>query len=675
MRELENKVDRLEALLQALGRRVEDHIQLHDSGRAATVAASPASRISDQPQQVTKLHDDNRRHFTISLDGSPDSQRLSSDPKIYDRMQYDRTSETMSVQSMTTRTTALGDVAEYPRSPNVSGQPGVAYNNYQSALDFDLPPYDLLYSLVDLYFKHVNTWCPILDRKLTFDTFFNSSVLDDADRNLLHAIVATSLRFCKAPGLTLELRTRYHSAAKQKVLLYGLENPTVKALQALVILALDFLGVSDGPQSWNILAILIGNIRRLRLNAENSLILNSSPPFVSPGTLQEFMLPRPTSWIEDEGRRRLFWMVYILDRYVAVANISDFLLCESEVGRSLPCRYDLFSKNEPVETRWFVSPGRSEMIVNRPENLGSFSHHCDVLRTMSRVQAFLRKPVDICSLSEVQQWQTTYRELDGELNAWLYDLPDEYSRVSHLCHSDPTSKISNWIMIHAAFVTAVLRLHSCAAYPSVRSHIFAPSFIAMQRCLAAVESLREIVQDVVNTGMLSLLGPHFAFALWVSARLLLVHASSTGTEVDPKIQFFITTLEQMGPYWPVAHRYAQLLDRIIRASREVTSPAPAGSSIMVPKALAALRRSAYDVYLILSQRPSPTTKEVSAHELEYFEVFEFFNCPRLPAGLLSNPNIHESLRNIPGSPSYFTTSGGFGMTASEPDWLSYRQSA
>lgn len=53
--------------------------------------------------------------------------------------------------------------------------------------DQELPPYDLLYSLVDLYFKHINTWCPILHRKSTFDALFGPSSLDEADRLLLHA--------------------------------------------------------------------------------------------------------------------------------------------------------------------------------------------------------------------------------------------------------------------------------------------------------------------------------------------------------------------------------------------------------------------------------------------------------------------------------------------------------
>ena len=101
--------------------------------------------------------------------------------------------------------------------------------------DQDFPPYDLLYALTDLFFKHVNTWCPILHRRSTLDSLFSAtSSLDEADRILLHAIVATTLRFSQDARLNEQNREHYHSVSKQKVLLYGLENSSVTALQALV---------------------------------------------------------------------------------------------------------------------------------------------------------------------------------------------------------------------------------------------------------------------------------------------------------------------------------------------------------------------------------------------------------------------------------------------------------
>lgn len=98
----------------------------------------------------------------------------------------------------------------------------------------DLPPYDLLITMVDLFFQYVNTWSPILHRQTTVDSLVGTAPLDEADRILLHAIVATSLRYAQDNRLDETSRARYYDASKQKVLLYGLEHSSVKALQALV---------------------------------------------------------------------------------------------------------------------------------------------------------------------------------------------------------------------------------------------------------------------------------------------------------------------------------------------------------------------------------------------------------------------------------------------------------
>jgi hypothetical protein len=555
VRELETKVNKLEAMLQMLGRRVEDHISSKDSGQTGPInlerllsMASDSSQQSPNPQSPSVI------------------ETLSPDTSSHERVRPARAAELMSVQSMVNTS----------RSTDMSQAPP------------DLPPVELLYSLVDLYFKHVNTWCPILDRQITVEGLFRSSKHDEADRIVLYAMVATALRFSKDPSLTPESRERYHTFAKERVLLHSLQTPSIKSLQALVILTWDFLGSSDGPASVNILAVLVRSVLQLNLQVESGLSLSSAVrAHAPPGRLRDTVLPQPSSWIEEEGRRRLFWMIYVIERYAAVATAADLVLDETEIDRSLPCRYDLFSKNHPVETRWFCGPGRSRMIINQPENLGSFSYHCEVTRILSRVQQFLQTPVDICSMSEVERWQSTYRELDDELSAWLSNLPDDYSRISQLCHSDPTSKISNWIIMHAAFVTSVVRLHSCAAYPPVRSYIFAPSYNASQRCLTAVQSLREIAQDVLNTGMLDLLGPHFAFSLYAAARLLLVHTACTGSETDTSCQFFIDVLEQMGHYWSIARQYAQQLDQIWKRAHmdwqiggETTKSAPKALAIM-----------------------------------------------------------------------------------------------
>ncbi|PGH34803.1 hypothetical protein GX50_02363 [[Emmonsia] crescens] len=691
-RELEQKINRLEAMLQLLGRRLELHIVEHESERDSR--PPPPPHLASNQQEFAP-NSELRRSAPTDISSqepsaSTESRRL--DGAGYERMQFSRPSGPISVQSLMN-----ANALESTHQPASSGTIGLTTGGvHETISEPDLPPQDTLYTIVDLYFKHVNPWCPILDRKATLDRLFGLSVSNEAGRILLHAIVRTTLRFYKDPNLTLKWREQYHTISKHKILLYAFEHTSIDALQALMILALDVLGKSYGPQSWTLLSMIVRNVMQLGLGTERRMSLGP-PSYQSAGTLQEFALPQPTSWIENEGRRRLFWMTYILDRYACVDAGSDFMLDEQQTDRPLPCRYDLFSKNQPVETRRFIGPERPEITVNRPENLGSFSYHCEVLRILSRIHKFLRNPIDIGSPADVEKWQATYRELDRELDRWLYNLPDDYSRISQLCHSSPTSRISNWIMLHAAFVISVLRLHSCAAYPTVRSHIFSPSFNAMQRCIAAVESLREIVQDVVNTGMLDLLGPHFAFSLWVSARVLLVDASVTNTDINANVWFFMSTLEKMGQFWGVARKYAQILERILHEYQEtkraasMTPSTPASSHsppLSGPKSLTDMRRNAYDLSILLAQRSAsalhpPSVKVPSPNELEYYEVFDFFNYPRpsvtivnhppplTSTSTLSEPLVNNGVESWTPPKTHFVSTN-FTYTRSDPDWLAFQ---
>ena len=424
--------------------------------------------------------------------------------------------------------------------------------------------YDLLYGLVDLYFKHINTWCPILHRKSTVDRLFGSSALEEADRILLHAMVTTTLRFSTDPRLNLKNRKQYHDVSKQRVLLYAMETSSVKALQTLVILSLDLTGSTNGPPGRNVLAVITQSVVDLGLAMEmtSSRIAEIKPSIY---TLRATILPEPESWMEDEGRRRLFWMVYILDRYATVATAFDFMIKDSDIDRRLPCRDDLFSSIQPVETRRFRANGHLDHSIERCENLGEFSYYCEALGILGRIHQFLKRPIDIGSLTEVEQWQRSYRALDKELTSWICSLPEEYGNFSRIYQASARNKAVScgWIMLHATYHTSVIRLHSSAAYPAVRSPIFAASRTAINRCLLAVDSIVQITRYVVNSGVLDVLGPSFAFTVWVSSRLLLVHGSTVEHKVSPDITFSVSTLGQMGRHWDIAKRYSDILTRVL----------------------------------------------------------------------------------------------------------------
>lgn len=570
---------------------------------------------------------------------------------------------------------------------------GIAQSQPQISSDQDLPPYDLLYALADLYFKHINTWCPILHRKTTLDTLFGPSTLEEADRILLHAIVATALRFSTDSRLSDERRRHYHDVSKQRVLLYGLDNSSVKSLQALVILALDLCGSSNGPPGWNIMALITRSVVQLGLAVESNS-LSVSPSYASIYTLRAMILPEPKDFIEEESRRRLFWMVFLLDRYATVATAFDFGLADKDIDRTLPCRDDLWIKNQKIDTRWFntqdQSPDQPDHEMNRPENLGAFSYYIEILGILSKIHQFLRRPVDIGALNDVEQWQLRYKELDNMLSSWKFGLPGEYGNMAKLFQPGCSKTLNaGWVMLHATYHTAVIRLHSSAAYPTTRSPIFTPSYSASQRCHGAVENIAALGEFVVQNGMLTKLGPPFAFTLWVAARLLLVHGSTVEHKLAPQIAFLVDTLREMGRYWPVAARYSKLLQRVLDEHSDSERTIGQTGERITPSSvriLADMRRTAFDLEFLINRQPrhlsgvpsrlpSVTPARTPApNELEYLDVFDFFNVPRLPASHEPSAGANGSDMTVdaPANPES-GTHGEFNITNfmmdANSDWL------
>ncbi|KAJ5497054.1 hypothetical protein N7463_009041 [Penicillium fimorum] len=723
-KELEQRLDRLEDIIQSQARLIEMHILqsqssmghgLPHTGPLSYSSPSEPSAVH-RPSPSTALYfNDPGSAVTLPSRRADVSTNSPSDGSVknasHNHLQHD-----MSMTPVGQLLHAQNAHHDYAGNESSLKVPVNIYSNQEQSLtdpDLDLPPYDLLYALVDLYFEHINSWCPILHRRTTLDTFFGPSPLDEADRMVLYAIVATTLRFSSDNRLNDQNRKRYHDSSKQKVVLYGLENSSVKALQALVILALDLVGSSNGPPGWKLLALITRSVVQLGLavEAKSSLI---NPTYPSIYTLRAVTLSEPDSWIEDESRRRLFWMVYLLDRYSTLATAFNFALDDRDIDRKLPCKDDYFMKNQPVETRWFQRSSDRADYLSKAENVGSFGLYVEILGILSRIHLFLKRPVDIGALSDVENWQSTYRKLDSELTSWEFNLPAEYAyeNSARLFSGSKHGRAphSDWVQLHATYQTAVIRLHSSAAYPTTRSPIFTPSYSASQRCLLAVENILSVTRFVVEHNMLDKMGPPFAFTLWVSARLLLVHGSTIAHTVSPDIIFFVDTLFQLGKYWKVAERYSSILQRVLDEYNEYQQSTTIDGERSTPstvKILADMRRCAFDLDFLISRQPrespadngigeshqphpplaSMPARNFAPNELEYLDVFGFFNVPRVPPARapdlttsthleipesVPNPmSIHGLTDASPTAPAGSADDGGHSSNANEFNITNY----
>ena len=232
-------------------------------------------------------------------------------------------------------------------------------------------------------------------------------------------------------------------------------------------------------------------------------------------------------------------------------------------------------------------------------------------------------------------------------------------------------------------------MHSSAAYPTHRSPIFTPSFSASQRCLNAVDSITALCGHIRENGLLTKLGPPFAFSLWVAARVLLVHGSTIDHRVDQSINLLVSTLQELGQYWEVGTRYANLLSRVLHEYQESQrTPTGLNGERVTPstvKILADMRRCAFDLDFLISRQPKPhhlltrpssvtPARTPGPNELEYLDVFDFFNMPRLPVTLDSatsyaaNGNDDGTLQLPDGAPSNEFNITNYMVDASS-DWF------
>ncbi|KAL7928047.1 hypothetical protein V8C35DRAFT_319082 [Trichoderma chlorosporum] len=189
--QLEVRLGHLDAMVQGLRQRVDDHISRHDAHHK--VSHSPVSKSPS-------IHHD--RHHSWQATASPES--------THSDMLSERTrSPTIALD----RSINLTGGVKLPRSFN-STMRAVYGQEINLSTDPDLPSSDLLYVLVDLFFKHINTWFPLLDRKATFGTYFGSTSVSQGDRVILSAIIATTLRFATDARLTPNVKQRLYNSCK-----------------------------------------------------------------------------------------------------------------------------------------------------------------------------------------------------------------------------------------------------------------------------------------------------------------------------------------------------------------------------------------------------------------------------------------------------------------------------
>ncbi|ORX38872.1 fungal-specific transcription factor domain-domain-containing protein [Kockovaella imperatae] len=435
-----------------------------------------------------------------------------------------------------------------------------------------LPPPDIVHDLVALFWVNIHPWAPILSpTPVAFQQPWSI---------IVHAIVVVTLRLSHDARLEGK-KEHYKRAAKQHVLSHAIESTSISSVQALALLALDLIGSEQGPSSWGILALLTRSAVHLGLTSEDDLTASSFTPSraPAPSLSRTSIIPPAADWREDESRRRLFWLIFALDRYACLSTGWDFALPDFDITRRLPCTDELWARPEWIVTPQF-RPIPHLLVPQPPENLSPFSYLVEVLDLCGRAHTLQSQVLDPSDARAVDRRRDASVTLNSAARRWFAHLPLKDGRQNGLS-----------LMVQAIFHATLLKVNAYYAFPALSNGDPVEPFTS--HCLTSAHAVAALTVKAREIGWMSASTPLFIWSCWVAARVLFVHAFlSHHNQPDANFDGIVAALKEQSQFWALANGYVKLLERAKKKWLQSAS----GEHPNLPDAihvLLDLRRTAY----------------------------------------------------------------------------------
>ncbi|KAM0418616.1 hypothetical protein ACHAPT_012419 [Fusarium lateritium] len=291
-----------------------------------------------------------------------------------------------------------------------------------------MPPNELVDSLVEIYFETVHPWIPMLHVR-NFRAALSSPERRADMTTILQAIVSLCIRFSDDTLLdeNPSLRTWYETRCRQAVILKSMETFSVRNVQALIICAFDTIGSGHGPSSWSMVGSMARTAEQLRLSKEDNDAAETPSAGKSLMNRMTF-LPPCNGWQEAEERRRVFWNVFLMDRFCSISTGWNPCLTSADFHRRLPCEGAIWEESEQllIPTPFFGTLDQLQHPESLPElhmereeeqnSLGGFAYCIEATENLRLVIFFfLQHEVDFGNSRDIQKWLIRFKQLDLRL--------------------------------------------------------------------------------------------------------------------------------------------------------------------------------------------------------------------------------------------------------------------
>ncbi|KAG6853489.1 hypothetical protein C0991_004035 [Blastosporella zonata] len=326
------------------------------------------------------------------------------------------------------------------------------------------PPTDLIVTLINLYFKHVNLYLPLFHRP-TFERAFSSGLhrTDNGFATTLILVCAVAAKYSDDPRVMEDPKTPgekpdpYSSGWK-----WFEQVPVVKTtplspvglyhLQVYVLVG-QFMQASSVPQAcWTVVGIGIRIAQDVGAHRRRS----------------------GEHTVENELWKRAFWVLVCMDR-----------LFSSSTGRPCAINDEDFDVDPPIECDdeyWEHIDPKQRWRQPTPEKTPSVIVYFNVYIRLNQILAFLLRTVYATNKSRIlhgfvgQQWEENIvAELDSALNAWMATLPDHLrwdpTRPNQTFLNQSASLFCFYqhvqILVHRPFIPSPQQPNKALSFPSL----------------------------------------------------------------------------------------------------------------------------------------------------------------------------------------------------------------
>ncbi|GAA6032185.1 hypothetical protein JCM8097_007113 [Rhodosporidiobolus ruineniae] len=417
----------------------------------------------------------------------------------------------------------------------------------------DLPPIEVLSTLFDLFFDNVAAYAPLVLR-----TDLEPTIVPDGTLEwpiVVYGVVAASLRFSFDPfWASLPSKESYHEAARNRVILHSTSTTSVASLQALTLVALDDLISHPTPQSWGALALVTRTAAHMLLYQEEPNVQHSNGSHVSPLKL----LGTSSSFFEEECRRRLFWSMFLLDRWSASATGWDFAFSEQQIARKLPAPAEAWpTMQDPTTAPLFRSAYYNPSSLVSPQiHSSTFDVHftalIEIIDLLGHVHQLHRVRAGI---EDVQLFVQGTQGLEQRLESWFASLP---STLTDPCTASTHRQIP---LMQALYHATCIKLQSLVAYPLFRN--LTPNIVSIGKAHTSALAIAALTRTT------PIRSPYFAWAAFVAARILFLRAHQRREPLDPAIHDLLQAFKAAAPSCNLAQRYLDLFARGVRRLNSV----------------------------------------------------------------------------------------------------------